>query len=263
MRAAFAAGAVVGLLAPAVGFFLVQRGQSLTGDAVGHVAFAGVALGSVLGIAPLLAALVTTVLAAVGADVLRTRRRVAGDQALALLFYGGIALGVVILSADRGLDASLFAFLFGSILTVSWAEVALVAAVGLAAVAALALFYRALLALAIDDEAARVQGVPVARLEVGLTAVAAATVAIAMPVVGVLLIAALMVLPVMAASRVAGSAAATIGIAMAIGLASVFAGLVFAYEADVAPGGAIVLAALAAVGICAAAQRMKSPVQGY
>ena len=95
MRVAFAAGAIVGLLAPAVGFFLVQRRMSLVGDGIGHVAFAGVAFGYLVGVSPVLTALVASVRG-------RDRRRVAaraqanrGDQALALLFYTGIAAGVV------------------------------------------------------------------------------------------------------------------------------------------------------------------------
>ncbi len=119
MRLAFATGAVVGVLAPAVGFFLVQRRMSLIGDGIGHVAFAGVALGYLLGISPVATALVASVLGAVGVEWLRSRRRTAGDQALALLFYTGIAAGVVLVSAAGALNANLFAFLFGSILTVT------------------------------------------------------------------------------------------------------------------------------------------------
>ena len=86
MRLAFAAGAVIGVLAPAVGFFLVQRNMSLVGDGIGHIAFAGVALGYLLGVSPVLTALLAAVAGAVGIEWLRSRRRTAGDQALALLF---------------------------------------------------------------------------------------------------------------------------------------------------------------------------------
>ena len=99
MRLAFATGAVVGLLAPAVGFFLVQRNMSLIGDGIGHTAFAGVAAGYLLGVSPVLAALVASVGGAVGIEWLRSRHRAAGDQALALLFYTGIAAGVVLASS--------------------------------------------------------------------------------------------------------------------------------------------------------------------
>src|SRR4051794_32547252 len=123
MRLALAAGVVVGLLAPAVGFFLVQRQLSLIGDGVGHIAFAGVAAGYLIGVSPILSTLVASVAGAVGIEELRSRRTTAGDQALALFFYGGIAAGVVMLSAADRLNANLFSILFGSILTVTRSDV--------------------------------------------------------------------------------------------------------------------------------------------
>jgi zinc transport system permease protein len=246
MRIAFAAGTVVGLLAPAVGFFLVQRRMSLIGDGIGHTAFAGVATGYLLGISPVATALVASVGGAVGIEWLRARRRTAGDQALALLFYTGIAAGVVIVSAAGALDAGLFAFLFGSILTVSYTDLAVVAGLGAVALVTLALLYRALAAVVLDEEGARVAGVPVGALNVVVAALAGVTVAVSMRVVGILLIAALMVLPVIAASRVARSMRGALLLSMAIGVVSAALGLAVAYYANLAPGGAIVLVAAGA-----------------
>jgi zinc transport system permease protein len=246
MRLAFAAGAMVGVLAPAVGFFLVQRGMSLIGDGIGHVAFAGVALGYLLGISPVGTALVASVLGAVSIEWLRSRRQAAGDQALALLFYSGIAAGVVLISAAGALNASLFAFLFGSILTVTGGDLLLVGVLGAVVLTVIAGLYRALVAVALDEEGARVSGVPVGALNVTLAAAAAVTVAISMRIVGILLVAALMVLPVIAAGRIAWSVRSTILIAMGIGLGSAVVGLTIAYYANLAPGGTIVLASAGA-----------------
>jgi zinc transport system permease protein len=247
MRLAFAAGAIVGLLAPAVGFFLVQRRMSLIGDGIGHVAFAGVALGYLLGVSPVATALVAAVAGAIAIEWLRARRRTAGDQALALVFYTGIAAGVVLVSAAGALNANLFAFLFGSILTVTHGELVLVAVLGAVCLGVVAVLYQALVAVALDEEGARVSGVPVGLLNVALAALAAVTIAVSMRIVGILLIAALMVLPVIAAGRVAWSVRSSILIAMGIGVVAVFAGLTVSYYADLAPGGAIVLTAAAAV----------------
>jgi zinc transport system permease protein len=245
MRLAFASGAIVGVLAPAIGFFLVQRQMSLIGDGIGHIAFAGVAFGYLVGISPVASALVASVLGAIGIEQLRSRRRAAGDQALALFFYTGIAAGVVMVSAAQALNASLFTFLFGSILTVTRGDVILVAALGIAGLALIAVLYESLVAVAIDEESARVSGIPVARLNMTLAALAGVTVAVSMRIVGLLLIAALMVLPVMSASRIASSLRGAMIGAMAIGLASVLAGLTLSYYLDLAPGGAIVLFAAA------------------
>jgi zinc transport system permease protein len=243
MRLAFASGAIVGVLAPAVGFFLVQRRMSLIGDGIGHVAFAGVAAGYLLGISPVATALVASVAGAVGIEQVRAMRRAAGDQALALFFYTGIAAGVVMISAAEALDANLFTFLFGSILTVTRGDLILVLVLGIAGLAAIAVLYRGLVAVAIDEESARVSGVPVTALNVTLAALAGVTIAVSMRIVGILLIAALMVLPVMTASRLAASLRSTLIVAMEIGLVSVLLGLVAAYYLDLAPGGAIVLIA--------------------
>ena len=253
MRLAFAAGAIVGVLAPTVGFFLVQRGMSLIGDGIGHAAFAGVALGYLLGVSPVATALGTSVAGAVTVEWLRARRRAAGDQALALLFYTGIAAGVVLVSAAGALNANLFAFLFGSILTVTRGDLLLVAILGTLGLALIAALYRALVATALDEEAARVSGVPVGMLNVVLAALAGVTIAVSMRIVGILLIAALMVLPAIAAGRIAWSVRSTILLAMGIGVASVFAGLIVSYYADLAPGGTIVLAAAASFAVTSAA----------
>jgi zinc transport system permease protein len=258
MRLAFATGAIVGVLAPAVGFFLVQRRMSLIGDGIGHMAFAGVAAGYLLGISPVVTALLASVAAAVTIEWLRARRRTAGDQALALIFYTGIAAGVVLVSAAGALDVDLFAFLFGSILTVTRDDFVLVAALGGLGLAAIALLYRALAAVVLDEEGARVAGVPIAALNVFVAVLAALTVALSMRVVGILLVAALMVLPVIAATRIAWSMASTVVLAIALGLASVLGGLTVAYYADLPPGGTIVLLAAGAFAVTSVAEALRT-----
>jgi len=105
------------------------------------------------------------------------------------------------------------------------------------------LAYRALAGVTLDEEGSRVQGLPVDRLNVLVAVLAAATVAVSMRIVGVLLVSALMVLPVIAAGRVARSMLQTLGIAVAAGLGSVLGGLTLSYYADLPPGGTIVLVA--------------------
>lgn len=250
MRLALGAGAVVGVLAPAVGFFLVQRGQSLIGDGIGHVAFAGVAAGILLDVAPVLTALVAAVLGGVVVELLRSRGGTAGDQALALVFYTGIALGVVFVSAAGALNANLFQYLFGSILTVTKGDLVVIAALGAVGLTTVALLYRPLAGVVIDEEGARVAGVPIGSLNVVLGALVAVTVALSMRVVGILLVAALMVLPVSAASRVAWSMRSALVLSTIIGLASALAGLTVSYYADLPPGGTIVLVAAGAYIAC-------------
>jgi zinc transport system permease protein len=247
MRLAFGAGIVVGLLAPAVGFFLVQRRLSLIGDGIGHVAFAGVALGYLLDLPLVLTALVVSVGGALSIEALRARRTTAGDQALALIFYTGIAGGVVLVSAAGALNVNLFQFLFGSILTVTRSDLVVIAALGACALAVIALLYRALVAVVVDEEGARVAGLPVPLLNALTAALAAVTIAVSMRVVGILLIAALMVLPVIAAARIGWSMRSTLFLSMGIGLVAVLTGITTSYYANLPPGGTTVLVAAAAV----------------
>jgi zinc transport system permease protein len=249
MRLALGAGAVVGLLAPAVGFFLVQRRQSLVGDGIGHVAFAGVAAGILLDVSPILTALVAAVLGGVAIEVLRSKGGTAGDQALALVFYTGIAAGVVLVSAAGSLNVDLFQYLFGSILTVTRTDLVVIAALGAVGLATVVLLYRPLAAIVVDEEGARVAGVPIGALNITVAALAAVTVALSMRVVGILLVAALMVLPVSAASRIAWSMRSAFVLSIVIGLASALVGLTISYYADLPPGGAIVLVAAGAFGM--------------
>jgi len=243
MRLAFAVGAVVGVLAPAVGFFLVERRQSLIGDGLGHVAFAGVAAGYLLGVSPVLTALAFAVTGALAIEWLRTRGGTAGDQALALVFYTGIALGIVLVSAADRLDTGLFQFLFGSILTVTWSDLWVVLILGLGSLVAIAVLYRGLVGAVLDEEGSRVAGVRVGLLNTTVAVLAALTVGISMRIVGILLIAALMVLPVVAAQRVAWSLRSTLGLSMVFGLGSTVVGLTLSYYGDLPPGGTIVLVA--------------------
>lgn len=247
MRLAFAVGAIVGVLAPTVGFFLVQRRMSLIGDGIGHAAFAGVALGVLLDISPVLTALGAAVVGAVAIEWLRARRGAAGDQALALVFYTGIAAGVVLISVAGSLNVNLFSYLFGSILTVTRGDLALMVVFGAVALGLIALFYRALCAAVLDEEGARVAGLPIGALNVLVAVLAALTIALSMQIVGILLIAALMVLPVTAATRIAWSMRSTLLLSAGIGLASVLAGLTASYHANIPPGGTIVLVAAACV----------------
>jgi zinc transport system permease protein len=223
----------------------VQKRLSLMGVGIGHVAFAGVAAGILLDVSPLLTALFAAVLGGVAIELLRSRGGAAGDQALAIVFYTGIALGVVLIAQAGALNVDLFQYLFGSILTITRGDLALIAALGAVGLATIALLYRAFAAVIIDEEGARVAGVPIASLNVALAALAAVTIALSMRVVGILLVAALMVLPVSAAGRVAWSMRSTLVLSTAIGLASALAGLTISYYADLPPGGTIVLTAAA------------------
>src|SRR5713101_5460720 len=150
MQRAFAAGAVMAVVCPLIGVFLVPRRLSLIADTLAHVALAGVAIGLLVGASPVLGALVVTVAGAFGMERLRSRGALQGDAALAVFLSGGFALAVVLISLARGFNADLFAILFGSILTVSLADVWLITALGAVVVTTILLFYRRLFAITVE-----------------------------------------------------------------------------------------------------------------
>jgi zinc transport system permease protein len=251
MQLALAAGLVVGLCAPLIGTFLVQKRLSLLGDGIGHVAFAGVSAGLLVGVWPIWTALIAAVAGAVTIEWLRSRGRATGDLALALLFYSGIAGGVVLTGLAGSLNASTLSYLFGSVLTVDRSDAVTIAILGAVIIGSVVVAHRALFSIVLDEEAARVAGLPVDTLNLGLAALAAVTIVAGMRAVGVLLVAALMVLPVGAAQRLTRSFVSTLVVASAIGGTSAVIGLAAARQWGLAPGGTIVLVAAAIFAITA------------
>jgi len=246
MQLALLAAFFVGLAAPMVGVFLVQRRLSLIGDGMGHVALAGVAVGVVTNQAPVLTALVFAVLAAVGIELVRARGRTSGDVALAVMFYGGIALGVVVIgTSSGGTPTNLDSYLFGAISTTTETDVKVFAALALVVVATTWALRPRLFAVANDEEYARACGMRVTALNITLAVLTAVTVVVAMRVVGLLLISALMIVPNATAQLVAGSFRSAIRMAVVIGVVCSVGGVTTSYYADSPAGATIVLIAIA------------------
>ncbi len=256
MQRAFAVGAVTAVICPLIGVFLVPRRLSLIADTLAHVALAGVAVGLLLGASPILGALVVTVVGALGMERLRARGALQGDAALAVFLSGGFAFAVVLISLAQGFNADLFAILFGSILTVSPADVWLILALGAVVVTTVMLCYRRLFAITLHEDLARTSGVPVTALNFALTVLTALTTVVAMRMVGVLLVSAMIVIPTLTGFAIGTSFRRATGIAILMALASVAVGLTAAYYFRLAAGGAIVLTALCIFAAASLLRRM-------
>ena len=259
MQRALVAGVVVGIFAPMIGTFVVQKRISLIGDGIGHLAFAGIGAGLVAGVWPICGALGVAVAGALGLEWLRARKAASGDLALALFFYSGIAAGVVLVSVGGGLDATLLTYLFGQPLTVSDPEIAVITGLGALIVITMLVFRRVLFAVVTDEEWSRVAGLPVGLVNGVLAALVAVSVVAAMRIVGILLIAAMMVLPVASGQLLARSFRATIRWSAAIGALSVVVGLAASRFWGLAPVGTIVLIAAGAFAVVALARRGALP----
>lgn len=250
--------ALVGVVAPIVGTFLVQRRLSLLGDGIGHVALTGVGAGWLVGTITGAAradqyavpgAVIAAIVGAVIIEFMRDRGRTSGDVALALLFYGGIAGGVLIISIAGGTSANLTGYLFGSLATVTIGDVWLTAALS---VLILVIGFRlrtALFAVSYDEEFARASGLPVVGLNILVAVVAALTVTVSMRVVGLLLVSALMIVPVVTAQVLARSFASNMWLAMLIGGVVTLAGLLVTFFYPAPPGATIVVLAITVFGV--------------
>ncbi|MET9318885.1 metal ABC transporter permease [Streptomyces sp. NPDC003038] len=246
MQRALLAAVLVGVTAPAIGTYLVQRRQAVMGDGIGHVAMTGVALGFLFNTSPVWMATLVAVIGAVGMELIRSRGKTSGDIALAMLFYGGLAGGVMIINlAPGGSTANLTSYLFGSITTVSAEDITAVVVLAAFVIAVTLGLRRQLFAVCQDEEFARVTGLPVRALNLLMAVTAAVTVTVAMRIVGLLLVSAMMVIPVAAAQRVTRGFTTTLTVAMTIGVLVSLTGTATTYYIDAPSGGTIVLLAIA------------------
>jgi len=244
MRRAWLAGLMIAVLAPTVGTFLLVKRYSLLADTLSHVSLVGVALSALLGIHPMIGAFLTSSVAAVGMEELRTRKKLFGESVLALVLSGSLALAVILFRFTKGTTLNLVSVLFGSIMTVTASDLWLIGVCGLVVLVLVLWWFKLLFLATYDEELARANGVPVRLLNAVLVVLAAITVSLSLRIVGTLLIGALMVIPVLTASQFRQAFSRTYGIAVVSSVLSVIGGLFASFYLNLPSGGAIVLTAL-------------------
>ena len=242
MQRAWLAGLLMALACPLIGSFLVLRRQSLIGDGLGHIAFAGVAGGAIAGFSSVISAAIACVLGAIAIERVRAKLSDLADMVLAIFFYCGMGLAVIFTGLNKEGGFNLSSVLFGSLMTVSSQDLLIVALLALAIISFVMIFYRPLQYLTFDETSAKVNGLPVHGLSLLLAVLTALTIALSMRIVGLLLVSAMMVIPVACALQTARSFAGTILQSIFYGIISVALGLSLSYYANLAPGGTIVLA---------------------
>ncbi|RKD98382.1 metal ABC transporter permease [Halopiger aswanensis] len=252
MQRAYLAAVCIAVIGPLVGTFLVHREISLIGDTLAHTAFAGVAVGLFLNatlslsLSPLLTAFVTAVVTALLVELLIEHGGAYSDTSLAIVLTGGFALGSVLITAtDGGIAVGIDAYLFGSLATVSRADVGILVAMSLFVGGLVTLAYRPLLYVTFDATGARAARLNVRlykRLMVVLTALVVVS---AMQIMGVILVAAMLVVPVATAALVARSFKRSVLLAILVAEFAAVAGVTVSYSYGIAAGGSIVLAAIA------------------
>ncbi|MBA3046201.1 MAG: metal ABC transporter permease [Candidatus Thermoplasmatota archaeon] len=239
-----------------VGLFLILRRESMMGDGVAHTAFGGIAIGLLLGISPLLTALVISVISVLGISYMKKKGLANSDAAIAVIMALGFATGLIIISLAGGFNVELFSYLFGSILTINTWDLVLVTALGLTTLTFLGIFYKELLSMTFDEDAARMTGIPVRAMSVVFNILVAMTIVVSIKVIGIVLVTALMIIPGLAALQLNLSFRKTVGAAITFGTISTFAGLVLSSFYDLATSGVIVFTAAAIFGFVALYRRL-------
>lgn len=243
------AGLLIGAVAPLIGIFLVLRRFSLIADTLAHVSLAGVAIGLLLKVNPLLTALGASALSSLAIEHLRASKKIYGETALSIFLSGSLALAVVLIGLAHGFNVDLFSYLFGSILTVRQSDVYIILTLGVVVMVLLAIFHKELVYISFDEEAAKVSGIPVQTFNTFFILLAAVTIALAIPIIGILLISALLVIPVITALQFKKSFKGTLIWAEIISLFSVVSGIIGSFYLNVSSGGLIVLIMLAIFGL--------------
>jgi len=234
-------GIVVGITCPVIGLFIVLRRMSLIADALAHISLAGVAAGLLTGAHPLLSASLFSVCGAFLIEKLRENYRTYSELSIAIILSAGLALAAVLLSLGKGFNTSILSYLFGSIILIDDKDFRLIAWIGLATLGLIALFFKELYFITLDEDAAASSGVAVRTISMGFTVLTAMVIAISMRVVGILLVSSLMILPVAGALQLARSFKGALFLSTGLSLISVLLGIFASFYLDLSPGGTIIL----------------------
>jgi len=237
-------GIIIAFIAPLIGIFLVLRRYSLISDTLSHISLAGVALGFILDVNPILTTLGLTTISSIGIEKLRNTKKIYGETALALFLSGGLALATVLLSVGKGFNSNLLNYLFGSIVTVTTNDIYTILALAILVLILLFVFYKELVYITFDEESARVNGLPVNFINTLFIILTAIVISLAIPVIGILLITALIVIPVVTALQLRTSFIKTIIYAETFSIFSVITGIFLSFYLNLSTGGTIVLLAL-------------------
>ncbi|MDK2822932.1 MAG: zinc transport system permease protein [Clostridia bacterium] len=244
MQRALLSGFAIGIVCPLMGMFLVLRRLSMIGDALAHVSMAGIATGLILGLNPTITALISTMTASLLIDLLRKTYSKFAEIAIAIIMAGGLGIGIILITIGGSNTANVMSYLFGSIIAISPFDLFIILIISLIILTFMIVFYNKLFFIAFDEEAARLNGIPVNFINILFMLLTAMTVAVSIKVTGILLISALMTIPVATSIQIARSFKQTSFFSILFALLSVFFGLISSFYFNWPPGGTIIVISL-------------------
>lgn len=253
LQNAFLTGIMIGILAPLLGVFIVVRRLSLIADALSHVTLAGIAASLLIeknfavmaGLNPLYLGMAFSVGGSLFIEKLRGVYMHYQELAIPIILSSGIGLGVIFISLANGFNTDLFSYLFGSVSAVSRTDLWVIFTISIAVIFVIFLLYKELFLLSFDEEHAKASGIAAKSIHFIFIVMVALVIAASMRIVGILLVSSLMTLPVAASIRIAKGFKQTILLSIIFGEVSVLGGLFTAYYLNLAPGGTIVMIAVA------------------
>jgi len=245
MRRGLFAAIIVSVVAGIVGSYVILKGMAFISDALPHASFGGIAIAFAAGASLYLGGAIAGLATALLIGFVSRRGLIKYDTAIGIFFVAAFALGLAVMQKQNNYTGDLIALVFGNVLTVTWSDVYLAAAIGGAVLIFLVVFYKELLFTAYDPAMAAATGLPVAAFQYALLVLVALTTVIAVQTVGVILVVALLITPAATAQLLVRSLPAIMLVGAAIGAASSVIGLYIAWHADLSASASIVLTATA------------------
>jgi zinc transport system permease protein len=243
MRNAFMAAIIISILYPTIGMFLVLKRHSMMGDTLSHASFAGVAIGLLIGINPIISALIFTSIAAIFVESLKSYYKKYAELILAITLTFSVGVAITIISMGKA-SANVNSYLFGSILTVTKQDLMVILIIGIIVLAVLAIFHNQFIYTTFDEEGASIAGIKVKILNYVFALLVGATIALSIRIMGILVLSSMMVIPVATSLQLGRGFKQTLIFAVIIGFIDILGGLVLSYYINSAPGGTIALASV-------------------
>lgn len=246
-----------------IGTYIVSRRLVFISGGITHASFGGIGLGVLLGISPIVSAMVFAVASSFGVQWLSGRRNIREDSAIAVFWTFGMSVGIICCFLTPGFMPDMPSFLFGSILAIGETELLVLAALTVIVTVVFTLFYRPILSVAFDTNFARSQGLSVSLIEYIMMALIALTIVATLRMVGIVLAISLLTIPQMTANVFTYSFKRMIAYSILIGWADCLLGLTLSYQLNIPSGAAIIFVSIIVYAMLKAGRELCSRIRKY
>lgn len=237
---AFLAAIMISILCPLIGVFLVLKRYSMVGDTLSHASFAGVAIGLLININPLITAFIFTSLCAVLIESLKDFFKGYSDLILPIILTFSVGIAITLTSSGN-VSANIESFLFGSILTVEKSDLVLIFIVGIISILLITILYNKILYTIFDETGAKLSGINTKFINYIFALLVGSTISVSIRIIGILVVSSLIAVPVAAAMQFKKGFKATLIISILFSFIDIMLGLFSSYYLNCAPGGTVAL----------------------